>query len=76
MCACQVLKRPLSPPALACLCFIEQNISRLENCDNYFKVIDGSHEEQKEEFGLNLIPHFSKPAVFAFFSPSLSCRTI
>lgn len=76
-CSCQVLKCPLSPPALTCLCFIEQHNSRLETQYNYLKVIDGSHEEQEEEFGLNLIPYFPNPAVFVcFFFPSLGCRTI
>lgn len=73
LCACQVLKCPLSPPALTCLYF-EQHISTLETWDNYFKVIDGSHEEQEEEFGLNLVPYFPKPAgffvFFVFFSLS------
>lgn len=55
------------PPALTCLCFIEQHNSRLETQYNYLKVIDGSHEEQEEEFGLNLIPYFPNPTVFVCF---------
>lgn len=34
-------------------------------------MIDWSHEEQEEEFRLNLIPHFPKLAVIVwFFFPS------